>query len=529
MNFKLPEKTFLFYSFFLSLLFLFYKGYTFNSWDQAECLPQVYQLLDPSLYSTDFFMQEYHKAFTVRFYFVYFIYALSYISSVPVVCFALTVLSLFLSIYFLIKITRHFSDNWLAALLSPLFAFFLFFNFTVGGNQIQSNSMIPGTLSAVFALAGIHLFLEKKINRSFIVLGIGTLFQPLVTLQVFLVLLCLVIFDLKNNGFKKSVLAVVSYLIPASFMLAPIVYRQFFQHEEYDETLYYEVLYRFRNHLHYLPSLFPVKDYLKFFALVIAGVAAVRFTEIRNGKFIYFFSGIILFGMLLYWLLLEVAGISSIGKLQWFKSTVWVNAMACIGLAVFIGEFFTAETQRRKGLVTDFLLASLRLCGKPLVLILASVFLLFVLLNSKMLPLEKLQSRYQIGNYKKSDLTLLHEWMEQNLPKDAVILCSTENTSLICEAKRSQVVQYQAIIHEPFYMLRWYERFKDIYGVSIENADRKDIRKQAAELYLLRNYKNAKYPIDYRIDDTATCKYVSELGRVVHQSGNYILTEYLPE
>ncbi len=520
------DKDLFLYSFFLALLFFFYKGYTFNSWDQAECLPQVYQLLDPSLYTNDFFMQEYHKAFTVRFYFVYFIYALSYLSSVAAVCFVLTVLSLFLSIYYFIKITQHFTDNKLAALLSPLFAFFLFFNFTVGGNQIQSNSMIPGTLSAVFALAGIHLFLEKKINRSFFVLGIGTLFQPLVTLQVFMVLLCLVIIDLKNYGFRKSVTALVSYLIPASFMLAPIIYRQFLQHEEYDKNLYYEVLYRFRNHLHYFPSLFPVKDYLKFFALVIAGIAAVRFSDIRNSKFIYLFSGLIIFGMLLYWLLLEPAGVSSIGKLQWFKATVWVNAFACIALAVFIGEYFTTEAQRHR-VALSFVAPWLR--GYFILLGSASIVLLFVLLNSKMLPLEKLQSRYQIGNYKKTDLTLLHEWIEKNLPKDAVLLCSTENTSLICEAKRSQAVQYQSIIHEPFYMLPWYEKFKTVYGVSLENAEQKDIRKQAAELYLTRNYKSSSYKIDYRIDNITTCKYAAELGKVVHQSGDWVVTEYLAE
>jgi len=507
----------LLYSFFLALLFLFYKGYTFNSWDQAECLPQVYQLLDASLYSNDFFMQEYHKAFTVRFYFVYFIYGLSYLFSVPVVCFALTVLSLFLSIYYLIKVTQHFTDSTLALLLSPLFAFFIFFNFTVGGNQIQSNSMIPGTLATVFAIAAIHLCLEKKYNLSFLLLGLGTLFQPLVTLQVFLILAPVMFLRIKYIGLTKISIAVVVYLVSAAPMLLPVLYRQFFIHADYDSQLYYQILYRFRNHLHYLPSLFPVSDYVKLSILVVAALAAIRFTEIRNKKVLYFFSAIIISGMLLYWLLLENADVSAIGKLQWFKTTVWLNAMACIALAVFIGNLLEPY---------------LKMNWKKLLFpasVAGSVLLLIVLLNSKLLPVEKLQSRYQTGNYKKMDLTLLHEWMEQNLAKDAVILCSPENTSLICEAKRSQVVQYQAIIHEPFYMLPWYERLSDVYGVSIETADRNDIRKQAAELYLTRNYKTNKYRIDYRIDNVKTCTYISELGKVVYQSGDYILTEYVAE
>lgn len=507
----------LLYSFFLALLFLFYKGYTFNSWDQAECLPQVYQLLDSSLYSNDFFMQEYHKAFTVRFYFVYFIYGLSYVFSVPVVCFVLTVLSLFLSIFYLIKITQHFTDSLLAVLLSPLFAFFVFFNFTVGGNQIQSNSMIPGTLSAVFAIAAIHLCLEKKYNLSFLLLGLGTLFQPLVTLQVFLILVPVMFLRIKYIGLTKIILAVVFYLVSAAPMLLPVLYRQFFIHADYDSQLYYQILYSFRNHLHYLPSLFPVSDYIKLSVLVIAALAAIRFTDIRNKKVLYFFSTIIILGMLLYWILLEMAGVSAIGKLQWFKTTVWLNAMACIALAVFVGNLL--EPYLKMDWNKFLFRASVA----------GSALLLIVLLNSKLLPVEKLQSRYQTGNYKKSDLTLLHEWIEQNIAKDAVILCSPENTSLICEAKRSQVVQYQAIIHEPFYMLPWYEKFSDVFGVSIETAGRNDIRKQAAELYLIRNYRSNKYHIDYRIDNVKTCTYVSELGKVVHQSGDYVLTEFLME
>ncbi len=509
------NKDLLLYSFFLALLFLFFKGYTFDSWDQAECLPQVYQLLDPSLYSNDFFMQEYHKAFTVRFYFVYFIYGLSYFTSVAAVCFTLTVLSVFLSIFYFIKITLHFTDSNLAALLSPLFAFFLFFNFTVGGNQIQSNSMIPGTLSAVFAIIGIHLCLKQKYNLSFLLVGLGTLFQPLVTLQVFLVLVPVMFLRIKYIGLSKIIIAVIVYLVSAAPMLLPVLYRQFFIHADYDSQLYYQVLFRFRNHLHYLPSLFPVSDYVKLSALVIAALAAIRFTEIRNKKVLYFFSAIIIAGMMLYWVLLEKAGVSAIGKLQWFKAIVWLNAMACIALAVFIGN-----------LLEPYLKIDWKKFLLPLS-VAASVLLLIVLLNSKYLPLEKLQTRYQIGNYKKTDLTLLHEWMEQNIPKDAVILCTPENTSLICEAKRSQLVQYQAIIHEPFYMLPWYQRFSDVYGVSIETADRNNIRKQAAELYLARNYKSNTYKIDYRIDDVKSCTYVSELGKVIYQCGDFVLTVYV--
>jgi hypothetical protein len=517
MNFKLLEKHLLVYSFFLSLLFLFYKGYTFNSWDQAECLPQVYQLLDPSLYSNDFFMQQYHTAFTVRFYFVYCLYGLSLLFSVASVCFVLTVVCLFISVYYLIKITQHFTDSALALLLSPLFAFFIFFDFTIGGNQLQSNSMIPGTPASVFAIAAIHFCLEQKYNRSFLLLGLGTLFQPLVTLQVFLILVPVMLLRIKYIGLTNICIAVIIYFISAAPMLLPVLYRQFFIDGDYNSVLYYQVLYRFRNHLHYLPSLFPLGDYVKLLVLVIAALAAIRFTDMRAKKVLYLFCAVIITGMLLYWLLLEKADVSAIGKLQWFKATVWLNAMACIALAVFFGNLLEPHVKA----VFHQLLPAASIGG--------SVLLLIVLLNSALLPVAKLQSRYQTGNYKKTDLTLLHEWIERNTAKDAVILCSPENTSFSCEAKRSQAVQYQAIIHEPFYLLPWYERFGNVYGVAIETANRHDIRKQATELYYTRNYKGNMYRIDYRIDNVKTCSYVLELGTIVYQSGDYVLTKFVAD
>ena len=33
------------------------------------------------------------------------------------------------------------------------------------------------------------------------------------------------------------------------------------------------------------------------------------------------------------------------------------------------------------------------------------------------------------------------------------------------------------------------------------------------------------YKINYRLDNTAQCKFVNELGKVIHREGDYVLTE----
>lgn len=431
--------------------------------------------------------------------------------------FGLTLLACILDIFFLMKIALQFTNDKLAVYLSPILVFFIFFRFTIGGNYIQDTMLIPGTISVPFALAGIWLYLKNRFALSFLILGLGTLFQPLVTMQVSMILCTVSIISIKDN-LKKLIGAIFAYLIPATFMLGPIMYRQFILEVNYDKQLYYDILYQFRNHLHYIPSLFPKSDYIKFGLLITAGFVSLRLIKLKKLNMLISIITVILIGCLVYWFMLEIVHIETIGKLQWFKTTIWASALACIALAMLItkplnpiGKLFNWE----------------KVIGW--MSFMASLLLLFVITNSNLLPLEKLQGKYYIGNYRKSDLTQLHEWISQNLPENTVVLCSPENTSFSCEAKRNQVIQYQAIIHEPFYMLPWYERFIEVYGVDLRNADRLDMRKQAAELYTIRNYKSDKYHIDYRIDNTKNCNFVNELASPVHQNGDYILTKFIPE
>lgn len=515
------------YSLFIGLLFIFYKGYQFNSGDQAECLPQVYQLHNPSLYPTDFFMQEYNKVFTVRHYFVYFVYGLSSLIPLSILAFLLTLSAVIIDVYLVIRIALKLTNITLAALLSSILVFFIFHSFVVGGNVLQDTSLIPGTLTVPFSLAGIWLFLEKKYNLSFFLIGIGTFFQPLAALQVFGILWLILLMDKANRNLKTIIPATLLYLLPASFMLVPVFYRQFGLQPFFDKEFYHEIIFSFRNHLHFIPSLFPWQDYVKLGSLILFGFITSRFATFENRIFIYRFSTIVLIGMFFYWLGIDVLGVRAICKMQWFKNSMWPNLFACIAISTFLVE-------KLKGTGNNFTWKAwqaptlLKAWQAPTLLII-SLVLFITILNGKYLPFEKLQSRYHIGNYQKTDLTLMHEWIEHNLPIDAVVLCSPQNTSFACEAKRNQTIQYQAIIHEPFFMIPWYERFKEIYGVSIENATMNDIRQQATELYYSQQYAGDKYRIDYRMDNIKNCSFVNQLGPLVHQSGDYILTKHVPK
>jgi hypothetical protein len=77
-------------------------------------------------------------------------------------------------------------------------------------------------------------------------------------------------------------------------------------------------------------------------------------------------------------------------------------------------------------------------------------------------------------------------------------------------------------------MLPWYEDYREIYGVSMENLEGIDARAYADRLYNTRNYRGTRKHIEYRLDNLRTCQFVNELGPTVHMEGDWILTEFRP-
>jgi hypothetical protein len=219
--------------------------------------------------------------------------------------------------------------------------------------------------------------------------------------------------------------------------------------------------------------------------------------------------------MLVYWLALEHFDIAQMGKTQWFKVTVWIGAFSSIMLAGMLGQmlsgFMSLFSLRKAMLPCSILVTSLLLVG---------------MMNSKYLP-DNLQGKYMVGSRNYSDLEKMHQWIEKNTDKDVSILVSPDNNAFSCQAKRSMPIHFQAIIHEPFFMLPWYADYKEIYGVSVENLEGIDARKAAVEKYNSRNYRGTRKNIDLRLDNLKTCQFQDELGSVVHQEGDWILTVFV--
>lgn len=499
----------------MAALFLFKQGYQFNTDDQAEHLPQVYQMLDSQLYPRDYYVNDAISNFTVRFYYEQFALLVAKTIGLEWGLFACTFLSVVLMAFSFSKIAERLFGNRWSVLLAPFLALIVFYGFTIGGVSVMYASFISSTMAKGLSAFALWKLLEKKVSVSGIVLGIATLFQPLVGLQLFLVLTAYLV--LFSGGLRKVMWLILSYAPIASLILVPVFYIQFNQKLTVDADWFYSVFYGFRNHLHYYPSIFPVKSFIKFGLLVLFGATAYFYIKPRDVNFYPAFIVLNVFGLLAYSVGLEVLDIYVLGKTQWFKMTVWMQAFSAIMVAGLLGEFLTAIS------VSSFI--KKRTFSISIV---AALVLLIAITNSKYLP-KKYQNKYMIGNRVVGDLEQMHSWISENTAKDVVILTSPHDNGFSCVAKRSMPSHWQAIMHQSFFIVEWYEDFADIYGVSLENLEGTDPRAQAVQLYSTRNYRGTKKHIDYRLDNLETCQFSNELGPIVHQEGNWVLTEFVSE
>lgn len=502
------------YALMVACLFLLIRGYSFNTGDQSEHLPQVYQTLDPELYPNDYFVPEAQAQFNVRHFYVKLATVLAKTIGLEWGAFLLTLFCITLMAWSFSRIAGLiFQDRW-AEWLSPLFVLVVFYGFTVGGNHVMYNSLISSTLGKAIASVALVQVLQRRWAMVGVLLGLASLFQVLVGLQLLLVM-TIVAVVVAPEARLRAVLSLWSGYLPiALFVLVPTMQQQFGNGGSYDETLYYEVLYRFRNYHHYLPSLFPWTHYVKFFGLLALGTSAYMFTRPSDRGLYPALTTCALLCMVVYTVGLEVADLQFLGKIQWFKSTVWVAGLSAVMLAGAVGMALNTllpATSIKKGV--------------PMVAGSMAIIMLITLMNSAWLP-APFDTRYMIGNRHMTDLERMHIWIRENTPKDALVLVSPDNNGFSCQARRPMPVHFHAIIHSPEFMLPWYAKVRDVYDVSLADIGVTNARQLATERFAEKQYRGDVFPINYRLDNIETCKFLQDLGAVLHTEGKWVLSEF---
>ncbi|MFA6259875.1 MAG: DUF6798 domain-containing protein [Bacteroidia bacterium] len=506
------------YAFALAVMYILYYGYLFNTGDLAEHLPQVYRLLDPELYPGDFFLTQFDQTFTVREYWIRLVYFCSLVIGVEWFCFIAYLICVWLTILAWIHITHRITHNFIASLIAPLLIFFAFKSFTVGGNQFLENVFSSSIVAEALASWGFLFWLKGKPKAASALWGLACLMQLLVGLQWMMIFVVVeIILNRKSESIKTLLQSGLIFLLCASPMLIPIVYRQFLVTYPANEMQeFYRLLYFQRAPWHYIPHLFPRNDYVRLTLLLLMAWGSYRLT---GKKELYIkpirIAGSILTGCIIYFILIEWTEMLWVGKLQWFKTTFWLAALACIFISHRLADIWNRVfSLHGKGLTIpfNFIFTGIVLTG------------IFVLISSASVPLQSLQGRYHIGNYAKTDLQMMHFWIATNTPKTTLFLAPPDDESFACEAKRSMPVNYKALIHEPFYFNVWKSSLQNYYGVNIVLTSEEPLNKAVLQAYQQIHIASFPLPIDFRLDNLTTCTYLDQLGEEVHREGNWVLT-----
>lgn len=492
-----------------ALAFVVVYGYQFNNGDQEEHLPYVYKLIDSSLYPNDYLVPRQVSTFTVRFYFANLLAWGGRLFPVDKLVFVLHLISLAVSAYCVSRMALKRSIWNVAGWVAPVILL-VWNSWTVGGNHLFDVQLTCSSLAMMFGAIALLKFDGDKPVQAAALAGVAALFQVLMGLQLFLLFGLTMLWRKRFFGWRKIVFSGLAFCGCSAAMLGPVMYAQLLQNVPGDNQLYHQVLFIFRNANHYHPLCFPLKDYLKEIVILVLLVFCFSRQSKEKNRYVPEFMIFVLMGCIVYSLAFFYE-MTSLVKLQWFKTNAWLVFYAVVPVSVFISD------KLRRNIDV-----------KPVVFggLLSAVVLGFILVtNSAILPMEKLQSRYKIGNYVKSDLQLLHERIDRELPVDVMVLPLAGDESFLCEARRSIPVGFKAIIHEKDFMLDWYQKMNDLYKVSIQpDACNQEVIARAGTLE--NTALPMKYRIDYRIIDSNLIDYNPAVyGEEVFRQGPYILTK----
>lgn len=479
------------------------NGYLFNTGDQAEHLPQVYQKLNPLLYPKDFFLNYYNQTFTVRYFFVQLVYVFSLFISVSAACFLLYFICLYFAIagiYFLINL---FIQNEIKSWVGVISYLFVFRHITVGGNYIQDNIFVGSSIAeAVCIWAFINLF-KNRFLLSGLLCGLAALFQPLIGIQVAIIITGILLTKhllFKNNmiPFKSILLFEFSFLVISLFIIVPVLFIQT-NPNHLNQTEANKILFEYRGALHYLPQLFPLKDYLLSLLFLIITLITLKIVTKEMSIIYYTIASIILGLCVLFAIVLVINPSNSLGKIQWFKTTVW--------LGLFNTIFIVSHSNEKHSKI--FLKA-------------LSVFTIFTVC---------VMGYFNYSNNKlhfikhQNLLSEVHEWIRNNTPTNSLFLTAPNNYSFNCEAQRSTAINYKAIVHQTAYLLAWKQGMEKYYKLDFNNIEKLNCLPSAVKNFNAINFKT--YPnseIDFiLLNKNSIAKNQYNSNQICFENSDYIV------
>ena len=489
-------------------LYLFRFGYGFGSSDQDEFLPYLLHLLNPDLFAKDWFVQTQLSSFSVRTYFVYTLLPFAKLFN-PFYATTLFYLASWLIIASgLYAIAYYLTKDKIAAIASVFFILVLTPLWTLGGNEFVHSMLVPSMAAWSLGLWGFVFFLRDQHIVAGILIGLATLFQALVGLQLCMLLgllmLTYFISDPKRLSQSRKIVAFSSaFLLFALPALIPLFSQQLVGNAalaDGDASHLFYIMAAFRNPHHYLFHSFSIERVVQFGVLLTAGTATILYSYSATCTFkrqvIIRLLAIITILCILAYVGTEIYPHLFIAKLQLFKLTLVAKSL----LAIVICAQIASSIQSSAHAYLSRLLFSYprSLTGIFLALLLTMALTNMDRISTKIYPL----------SHAGDPITQIATWTKRHTPRDAIFALPPSWSGFRTHSQRSIIVNHKAFPYKDADIFEWYDRLQTLAPVAQKPRTASSLLEELDKAFESHNIEtleqlNHQHPFDYLIRSTA--------------------------
>ncbi len=433
------------------LVVLFHWGYQFGRSDQAEVLPYALYLHDHSLYSKDNFIQDVKNEVPNERY-IFSLLLSPFANHMEAACFIFHLIFTLILLWGMFKFARLFIKNDLLCWLAVLTLMLVKFEITLGGNTIWYNYFIPSVPAKAIGIWGLIYFFRDKWTSAFVLFSASAFLQPLVGLQ--LAIICISVLFIELYVDKKPLR--IDHVFPRLFFeLTAGVYIFLIFWNSFNSSVtkeerkqFFNIEFAFRGAHHYMPSDFPLENYIWLVPLFL--FAFFYYRKISRTMWLFFLFDFLL--LILYTIGVERFHFGYIAALQWFKTTLWLKYFSVVALFILADKYLPFL---KRTIVKNISYATIY-----------SVAVLAVVCMIWFPEKNHWGFNFDFGQQKTNDSLIACCIKAKELtPKDALFIQPLNSSEFKYYSQRSSYVDYKANVRAPKQVIAWFARLQELYGL----------------------------------------------------------------